>query len=326
MNKVLSQAEVDALLKGMAGGKVTTESGAQAAATEAIPYDFTDQTSYLKRRPLNLGAAFERFARLFRLTLTGALRRSVFAQPKGMELAKFRDFIRNLPVPTSLHVFRIDPLPGLGILVLESPLIFCLLEAFFGSSSTGRTKVEGREFTPIENKVITKVVNFALADQEKAWESIQPLRFALEHSETNPQFAQVIAPDEVIYRIDFEVEFDEPIGLITFCIPYSTLEPIRDRLATPYHRKEQKPEPIWAERIRGHLPQCPVEVAVELGRTRISARDLLELKPGDVIVLDQEFSDPLVTRVEGIPKFTVFGGICRGNKAFRFHGHHREMT
>ena len=220
-------------------------------------------------------------------------------------------------MPTSLHLFRMEPLPGLGMLVLDSPLVFSLLETFFGGSGPGQSKVEGRDFTTIENKLINKVVTLALADLEKAWEPVHSLRFTLERSETNPQFTEMVNPDEVMICVSFELGLEEPIGLITFCLSYSTLEPIRERLETPYHRQEEESESAWAEVLKKHLRQVTVEMAMEVGGTQIPARQLLELDPGDVLVLDKDYTEPLVVKVESVPKFNGFAGLWRGKKAFR---------
>jgi flagellar motor switch protein FliM len=320
MNKVLSQDEVDALLKGMSGGEVATEPASRPGTPDVVPYDFTDRSTYLRGRPLNLHMVNDRFARLFRISLSASVRRPVFVEARPLELKRFGEFIRALPVPTSLHLISMQPLPGLAVMVLESPLIFSLVEAYFGAAGLGRAKVEGREFTAIENRVIHKVVGLALADQEKAWESIESLRLNLEYSETNPQYAEVVAPDEVIISVTFEVELEGPIGLITLCIPYSNMDPIRERLEAPYHRKEQQPEPKWTEAIRASLPRSTVELEVELGRTQITARELLGLGVGDIIVLDQHFNEPLMAKVAGVPKFDGFVGVVKGNKAFKLNG------
>lgn len=317
MNKILSQDEVDALLTGVTGGEVPTEPDDETELQDVAPYDFTDRSTYLQGRPLNLEAINDRLARLLRVSLAGALHRPVYIRAERVELKKFGDFVRALPVPTSLHLFKMEPLHGLGMMVMDSPLVFSLLETFFGAVGPGRAKVEGRDFTSIENKIIKRVVGVALADLEKAWEPIVALSCPLEHSETNPQFAELVNPDEIIISVKFEVELEEPIGFITFCIPYSNLEPIRERLETPYQRKEQEIENKWVGGIKHHLQQAVVEMAVELGRTSIPARDLLELNKGDILVLDQDFTEPLLVKVEEVTKFDAFAGTRKGNKAVK---------
>ena len=317
MNKILSQDEVDALLTGVSDGEVSTEPDTASEVGQVLPYDFSDRSIYLQTRPLNLATVNDRLAKLLGTSLATALRRQVHTRAQEVELKKFTDFIHSLPTATSLHLFKMEPLPGLGILVLDGPLVFNLLETFFGAAGPGQTKMEGREFTTIENKLINKVATLVLSDQEKAWESVHPLRFTLEHIETTPQFTELLNPDEVIISIKFEVELDDPIGLITFCIPYSTLEPIREHLDTPYHRKDQKIESKWTKTIKKHLQQATVEMAVELGRTWLPARELLGLKPGDVLILDKDYTESLVVKVECVPKFSGFAGLWKGKKAFK---------
>ena len=319
MNQILSKDEVDALLTKVSEGEVPTEPDTQGELAEALPYDFTDRITYLQGKPLNLAAVNDRLAKLLRVSLATALRRPVYTRALETELKKFSGFVGALPVPTSLHLFKMEPLPGLGMLVLDSTLVFSLLETLFGAAGPGPSKVKGRDFTPIENKLINKVATLALTDLERAWEPVYSFRFTVEHSESNPQFAELIDPDEVMISVKFEVELDEPIGLITFCIPYSTLGPIRHLLEAPYNRKEQERESKWAEWTKNHLQQATVEMAVEVGRTQIPARQLLELKPGDVLILDRDYTEPLVVKVESVPKFNAFAGLWKGKKAFKIN-------
>ena len=317
MNKILSKDEVDALLTGVSDGEVDTEPDKTPASAKAIPYDFTDRSTYLQSRPLNLEAVNDRLAKLLGVSFATALRRPANTSTKEVELKKLSEFTGALTVPTSLHLFKMEPLPGLGMLALDSSLAFSLLETFFGAAGPGQSKVEERDFTTIENKLIHKVVTLALADLEKAWEPVHSLSLTLERSESNPQFAELADPHEVIISIKFEVQLDEPIGLMTFCIPYSSLEPIRQRLQTPYNLDEQESESEWAEVTTRHLKQATVEMAVEVGKTQIPARQLLELSPGDVLVLDKDYTEPLLVKVEDVPKLYAFAGLSKGKKAFK---------
>ncbi|MBW1980210.1 MAG: flagellar motor switch protein FliM [Deltaproteobacteria bacterium] len=324
MNKVLSQDEVNALLKGMSEGEVTTESQSSGKSSEVTAFDFADRSAYLKKRPIQLDSINERFVKSFAKVLTSALSRSVDVQGKEVEFKTYGEFSNSLPLPSSLHLFQMAPLQGVGLVVLESRLIFALLEAFFGASGDGPTEITEREFTQIESALIRKVVQMALQAQQKAWEPVHPVNFVLQTSETNPEMVNMSAPDEAVFVIPFSIVLEEPVGDITFCLAYSTLEPIRNQLDAAFHAQEQAPGHSWQQIFREHLHKTKVEVEVELGRAMISAGELLQLRPGDIIVLEQQFTDPVMAKVEGVPKMHGFAGVRRGKKAFRLNGLYEE--
>jgi flagellar motor switch protein FliM len=235
----------------------------------------------------------------------------------SIDMIKFGEFMRALPVPTSLHIFKVDPLRGHGIMVIETKLVFSLVDNFFGGSGQSFIKIEGRDFTAIENRLINKVVHIAMEDLEKAWNPVHPLRLTYVRSETNPQFASVVAPTEVVIVIKFEVELEQTVGQLVLCLPYSTIEPIRSKLYAGFQSDQLEVDHEWINRFIGQVREAAVELVVELGRARISAEGLLNLHVGDVVKLEQDVEHPLTVWVEGIPKFSGFPGVSRGNKALK---------
>ncbi|MEJ5347470.1 MAG: flagellar motor switch protein FliM [Desulfosoma sp.] len=319
MEQVLSQDEVDALLKGLSDGEIETESAAAAAEEQSgiRPYDLTSQDRIIRGRMPTLEIINDRFARVHRVTLSGALRKVVDITVTQKEMIKFGDFARTLPVPTSLHVLKMEPFRGHVLLVVESRLIFNLVDCFFGGSGRSSFKIEGRDFTSIENRVINKVVRMALKDLEQAWNPVTPVSFKFVRSEVNPQFATIVPPTELVIVVHYELEMDSLMGKIILCLPYSTIEPIRSKLSASYQSDQLEVDYSWTRRFIRRLREIPVQLCVHLGRTEIKGQDLLRLEKGDIIVLDQDVNHPLTVSVEKVPKYKAFPGVHKGNHAVK---------
>jgi flagellar motor switch protein FliM len=320
MSKILSQDEVDALLKGMSGGEIEVETDTGPGADGVIVYDLTNQDRIIRGRMPTLEIINDRFARLYRTTLSSALRKIVDMTTTSVDMVKFGEFMRSLPVPTSLHIFKMDPLRGHAIFVLESKLVFNLVETFFGGSGAGEVKIEGRDFTAIEQQLTRKVVMLALKDMEQAWKPVHEVTMVYQRTEINPQFASIVPPSDVVIVVKFEMEMEHAAGTITVCIPYSTIEPIRSKLYAGFQSDQLEVDHEWMRRFRVQLREAQVELTVELGRTMISSGKLLELQVGDVIKLDKDINDHLIGLIEGIPKFRGRAGTSRGAKAYRVEG------
>jgi flagellar motor switch protein FliM len=317
MSKVLSQEEVDALLKGMSGGEIETEFEEVSAPFGYELYDFVDQSRVIKTKMPTFDALNDQFARNFRVTLTTILRRIVDISVQPLEVLKFSDFAKNLPVPTSLHIFKMEPLRGSALFVIDSLLVFYLVECFLGGSGKGRTKVEGREFTPIEQKLISRVVHLAYADLEKVWHPVHPVKIQHVRSEINPQFARIVHPNDPVIISRHTVEMDELSGQISICIPFANIEPIKPKLMASFQKEQQEVDPYWFQQVRDSIRKIQVGLRVELGKTTMSANDVAKLTTGDIIRLNKDLGEPLLVDVEGVPKFNAYAGICKGNKAFQ---------
>ena len=317
MSQVLSQDEVDALLKGISGGEIETETDKHVATSGIKVYDLTSQERVVRGRMPILELINDRFSRLMRSSLSSSLRKPVGATVISNDMMKYGDFLKALPVPTSLHIFRVEPLRGNVLLVLESKLVFCLVDIFFGGRGAETYKVEGREFTSIENRLVKKVVNVMINELKEAWKNIQPISLHFVRSEVNPQFATIISSDDIVIIISFELEMENSTGKVTLCIPYATLEPIKDKLQGGIQSKQSEEDSIWAERFSKQLTEVPVEVVVELGKARVKGGELLNLNVGDVIQLDTYSKDKLKVRVGGITKFEGYPGFYKGSQALQ---------
>jgi flagellar motor switch protein FliM len=316
MDKLLSQDEIDALLHGMEGGKVDTTPG-PVDRSGIAPYDFANQDRIIRGRMPTLEIINDHFSRLFRNSLSTSLRRIVDVGSRGNQMIKFGEFIKTLPVPSSLHVFRMEPLRGHAILVLDSKLVFTLLDLFFGGSGKAAFRIEGRDFTAIESKLIHKLVTMVLMDMEKAWNVVHPLTFQFIRSEINPQFVSIVPPSDLILTVTFGIELDQFTGMITLCIPYSTIEPIKTKLYSGFQSDQMEVDQSWILRFLERLKTSEVEVKVELGRTRIMVQELLHLKVGDVLPLGKEVTELLPVQVQGVPKFLGKPGSYGTNRAIQ---------
>jgi len=317
MSQVLSQDEVDALLTGISGGEVETETDKPSDTSGIKVYDLTSQEKVIRGRMPVLELISDRFARLVRSSLSSSLRKPVGVTVVSNDMMKYGDFLRALPVPTSLHIYRMEPLRGNVMMVLESKLVFCLVDLSFGGSGKESFKVEGREFTGIENRLVKNLVNIMLNDLKEAWKNIQPISLHFVRSEVNPQFAAIVAPDDIVVIISLELEMENSTGKTTLCIPYASLAPLKDKLQGGVQSEQLERDNLWAEGFRRQLLKAPVEVMVRLGNAEVTGKELLNLNVGDVIQLDTFSKGELRLDIGGITKFMGYPGLYKGNQALQ---------
>ena len=317
MSEVLSQEEVDSLLDGLSSGDVPSQTDSPSGDDEALLYDFASQEKVIRGRMPTFEVINERFAREVRSSLSSLLHTNVDITSETLDTLKFSEFGRSLPVPTSLHMFRMEPLRGHALLVLESQLVFNLIDTFFGGKGHSQARVEGREFTTIEETMIRKVVNRCLEDLEVAWHPVEPIRTTLVRSEVNPQFASIVLPTDSVIVSRFEVELEQGAGKLLLCLPYSMIEPLRSRLASGFQAEDESIDYTWQGRLRDVIAESDVEFTVELGRVEITGERLITMKPGDVIALDQDADSPLRAYISGVGKMRGHAGVKRGFQAFQ---------
>ena len=259
----------------------------------------------------------ERFARGLRTSLSSVVRKAVDINIASMDIMKFGEFSRSLPVPTSIHIFRMEPLRGHAMFVVESRLAYSLVDTFLGGGGTSNVKIEGRDFTPIENKMIKKVVMICLKDFESAWEQVEDVKMSFVRSEINPQFAAIVPANDVVIVIRFDVELEQTSGNIVICIPYSTIEPVRTKLSAGFQSDQLEVDIAWKRRLQKRLEESTVDIAARLGTAKMTGRRLLELKAEDIINLNKDPNDFLLVTVGGIPKFKGVAGLLNGNRAVK---------
>jgi len=316
--EVLSQGEVDALLRGVGDGEVDTETDQGAEdETGVVPYDLTSQEKIIRGRLPTLDIINQMFSRLFRNSFATLMRKPAQVNTVSTDTIKFADFLRSLPVPSSLHIFRMEPLRGHGLMVLESKLVFAVVDTFFGGSGKKEVKIGERDFSSIEIKMTKSVVLSALEDLEKAWRPVHQVTTNFVRSEVNPQFAAIVPPTDIVLVILFEIEMENVSGTLTICLPYAAIEPIVPKLRAQFQSEEQEVDHVWVRRLRMELLTTEIELVAELGTTVVTPQDLMNYKVGDTIMLGNDVSDPLELKVEQITKFKGFPGVSRGNKAIQ---------
>ncbi|HSR10250.1 MAG TPA: flagellar motor switch protein FliM [Thermodesulfobacteriota bacterium] len=322
MDKILSQEEIDALLKGIETGKVdTTPSPSPKVDPGVAPFDFANQDRIIGGRMPTLEILNDSFARMLRNPLSLMLRKGLDILPQSVQLIRYGDFIRTLTVPSSLHIFKMDPLRGHSVLGVDSKLVFSFIDIFMGGTGKMVTHIEGRDFTALESKLVHKVVTLILTELEKAWTTIHPVSVQYVRSEYNPQFASIVPPSDLILVVPFSVESEQFSGLINLCIPYSNLEPIKKKLYSGYQTENLEVDQGWTERLKEQLKGTEVEVVVEFAKTLVPAERIVSLKVGDVLQMGKEWgSEPILARVQGVPKFVGKAGTYGSNKAFQIEG------
>jgi flagellar motor switch protein FliM len=317
MNQILTKEEVESLLGGLETGEVKIETDAPEQAKAAELYDFNQQRAPLHLSVPALGIINERFVALLKASLSAATGVTVEVDINSMDSKKFREFSQVLRIPTYLNIFRMKPLKGSAIMVLETPLVFSFVSTLFGGTGVSEVKVEGRKFTSIETKIIGKITNIILSDLERAWSDFHRIQFSLSRAETDPKFAAVVAPNETVIVVNFKVTIENESGMLILCLPYFTIEPIKDKLKHVFQEEKTEVDQTVRKSIEARIREFDVDLSCTLGRTTMSGKELLELKVDDVITLDQRLGDSIVVQVEGVGKFKGYPGCCNNKQAVR---------
>ena len=315
MNDLLSQDEIDALLHGVSGGDVETETDEELPEGEVRGYDFTSQDRIVRGRMPTLEMINERFARYFRISLFNMLRRAGEISVSGVQMLKFAEYVHSLFVPTSLNLVRVHPLRGTALFVLEPKLVFALVDNFFGGGGRFHTKIEGREFTPTELRVIQMVLDIAFKDLSQAWTPVMNVEFDYQGSEVNPHFANIVSPTEVVVVNTFRVELEGGGGDMHVTMPYSMVEPIRQLLDAGVQSASSDRDERWTRAIREEMKQARVDLKSMLVEATLSLRELKEMRAGDVIPIDI----PELVTLEAVdtPVFRGKFGIYNGSRAVK---------
>jgi len=317
MSDILSQEEVDALLKGVQSGEIDTETAKERIMSGVRPYDFTNQERIIRGRMPGLEIANERFARFFRNSVSNFIMRFVDVSVHNVEIVKFGDFMKTIPFPSNINILKMDPLKGYALLVIEAPLVFAFVEMFFGGASASHVKSEGRAFTTTEQRIIRKVVNMALDDIATAWSVIATIAPAYVGSEMNPQFVTIVTPSEIVIKVDIHIELEDFTGKLFLCIPYSMVEPVKEKLYSGIQTEKFETDRLWVERLKALLMDTTVELVAELARVELSVKEMKELRAGSIINLGVSVSDDIVVNVEDTPRFLASPGHSRGNQAVK---------
>lgn len=312
---VLSQDEIDALLHGVDGGDVETESDEPLQDGVAREYDFNSQERIVRGRLPTLEMINERFARNLRVSMFNLLRRQAEIAVGGVQMLKFAEYIHSLYVPTSLNLIKIKPLRGTALFVIDPKLVFIVVDNFFGGVGRFYNKIEGREFTPTEQRVISMLLNLIFKDLVDAWHPVKHLDFEYQSSEVNPHLANIVSPTEVVVVSTFRIDLEGGGGDFHVTFPYAMLEPIRDLLDAGVQSDVSDVDARWQISLRDEIFEAKVNVKSNLLEMEMSLADIVKLKPGDIIPIDMP--DTVVLEAEEIPLFRGVMGLSRGNAAVK---------
>jgi len=309
----LSQEEVDALLKGVTG---EADEAPQEEETGGVKsYDLGRQERIVRGRMPTMELINERFARYLRIGLFNYMHRGTEISVGPVRVQKYSDFIRNLVVPTNLNLVQVKPLRGTGLVVLDPNLVFLVVDNMFGSDGRFHTRVEGRDFTATEQRIIMGLLNVVFAEYEKAWKPVFEINFEYVRSEMNTQFANIATPSEIVVAFTFTLELSGNSAEMHICLPYSMIEPIRDVLYSTMHSEQAGSDKRWTTMLRRQLVSAEVELTAILGATHITLGDVKDLKVGDVIPI--EIEELINVKVDGTPLMDCRYGINNGQYALK---------
>lgn len=309
----LSQDEVDALLRSATGEQ---DEEKQVEDTSGVrSYDLATQERIVRGRMPTLEIINERFARLFRIGLFNFVRRTVDIAVGSVKVIKFSEFVRNLVVPTNLNMVHIKPLRGTALMVFEPDLIFLFVDNLFGGDGRYHTRVEGRDFTETEQRIIRRLLDVVFEEYEKSWKSIYPVSFEYIRSEMNPQFASIATPNEVVVCVTFDLDLGGNGGEFHICIPYSMVEPIRDILYSSLQGEQMETDKRWVKSLSKQIQGAEVELVANLGQTRVTFDQILSMQVGDVIPIN--IPEIIHAQVDDIPVLECRYGIINGQYALK---------
>jgi flagellar motor switch protein FliM len=303
MDDILSQDEVDALLKGMGGGDVETEDDDSAESTAAKVYDFTNQERIVRGRLPALDIINERFARGFQRHFNEMIMSSVEVTAGEVKIIKMIDYLRNLFVPTSLNIYRINPLNGVSLFTLDSKLIFTAVDMYFGGTGLLPFKIEGREYTPVEMSMVRSILDMSSENLRKAWAPVMDIEIDYMHSEMNPKFASIVDATDMIVVSPINVRFEGVEGRVDIVMPYSMLEPVRDKLEEGMSNLQGESDNRWSRTLREETKNIEIELTVNLAELQMQVEDLMQMEKGDIIPF--EMPEQVTVKAEGI-------GIAKG--------------
>jgi flagellar motor switch protein FliM len=312
--QILTQNEVDALLQGITGESQALEQE-EAHTDGPRTYDLANQERIVRGRMPTMEVVNERFARNIRVGLFNLIRKSPEVSIGGIKVQKYGAFLREIVVPTNFNIVSVKPLRGSALIVCDPNLVFAVIDALFGGAGKYHTRIEGREFSPTEQRVILRLLQTIIGEYRKAWNGVYPLELEYQRSEMQPQFANIASPSEMVVTTNFTLEIGDTSGSVNLCFPYSTLEPIRDILYSTSQGDAGEPDRRWVQLLKTEIQSAKVELVATLATAPATVEQLLSFKPGDFIELDLE---PVIkAKVDGVPVFDCHYGTSNKHYAIR---------
>lgn len=323
MNEVLSQDEIDQLLTAISSGDSETDDFKPVSDTRKIKiYDFKRPDKFSKEQLRTVSNMHETFARLTTTSLSAQLRSLVHVHVASVDQLTYEEFIRSIPTPTTLAVVNMDPLKGNAVLEIDPTITFCMIDRLFGGRGT-TTGNKNRDLTDIEQSVMEGIIVRILANMREAWTQVIDLRPRLGQIETNPQFAQIVPPSEMVVLVTLETKVGDEEGMMNFCIPYLTIEPIISKLSSQFWFSSVRRSSTtqYLGTLKEKLSSVDMDVVAEVGSIDLPIRDVLSLRVGDVIRLSNiRVGDPLTLSVGNKKKFYCQPGVVGKKMAVQITG------
>ena len=309
----LSQEEVDALLKGVTG---ELDEAPQEVDTSSVrPYNLATQERIVRGRMPTLEVINERFARQLRVGLFNFMRRTADISVGPIRIVKYNQFIRNLVVPTNLNLVHVKPLRGTALFIFDPNLVFLVVDNMFGGDGRFRSRVEGRDFTLTEQRIIQRLLGVVFEEYEKSWKPVFELKFEFLRSEMNTQFANIATPNEVVVVTTFNIEFGSTAGEFHICLPYAMIEPVRDKLNNSMQGEQMVVDKRWLRLLAQQVQMAEVELVATLGQTAVTFDQILKMRAGDIIAL--EIPEAIIAAVDGVPVMECRYGQFNGQYALK---------
>jgi flagellar motor switch protein FliM len=317
MNQVLSQDEIDALLKGISDGDVETEREVvpPPPEVEAQTYDFIKVIKAKKEKLPALQFVYDRFAKSFSSALSLFMEREAEILMSPMEYLEYNDLVKALPLPTNMNVVATENPKGFFIVVFDAKLIFSVLESIFGGSEISAQRIEGREFTKIEVKVIKKLIDLVCSEMEKAWNPVFQMTCSYSRSEMNPNYVTMVAPEEIINLTEFSIAIENMNSWMKVCVPWALLEPIKSYLISTPSREDREMRERWMRQLKDKILEVPLDLKAVLGRKKLSLQEFKMLSEEVVIMVDKHMDDPVSVEISGKERLLGRIGAFKGNKA-----------
>ena len=310
----LSQDEVDALLEGVTGESQRAEAAA-APADGVRSYDIANQERIVRGRMPTMEIVNERFARNLRLGLFNFMRKSPEVSVGPVRVIKYSVFLRDIVVPTNINIVSAQPLRGSALVIFDPKLVFSVIDSLFGGSGKLQSRIEGRDFSPTESRIIQRMLEVTLEQYAAAWGALCRFRFALQRTEMHTQFANIASPSEIVVATTFAVEFGDTGGEMHICFPYSMVEPIRDVLYSSIQGDGHEPDRRWLRQLTQQVQAAEIELTAELARTTLTVAELIKLRAGDFVELP--LKEVVPAHVDGVPVMECRFGAVNGHTAIR---------
>ncbi len=312
--KILTKVEIESLLNAVFEGRIIPEKELAKAEGVVLPYDLLNSEAQKGSIP-NLDIIYDSFIRSYRVNFSNRLRRTVELKKVGARAFKFDEFLHTLPMAVCMGIFKIEPLKGAALISLDTDLVMSLVDTLLGGTGGAKIQTANRMFTLIELKLMERLVLDILQDFQKAWAPLCSTRMNLLRMETNPSLLNIVPPEYQIVTMTLNIQAGDISGNMMFAVPYMTVDPIREKLKSGMQFDLMPVDPQWSSRLSAEIMEAPLETTVEMGNAHITLRELLDLAPGDTIMLDKACSSDMIVKVEGVPKYFGIPGIKHGNKA-----------